>query len=191
MQLTLQSFKFWGIIFDSKLALLPCINRLETETMRSVNLLHILEHTSWGASHSSLLTIYRSIYRSDVRSKLYYGSVVYGAAAETNDVIRFRIHPQPYWLVMKKLIKLCKSALNLLSTTSYPLPYSHITSSIKKHLFARWQHLWHNLTSNKLHNIYSSLSISIKHSETQLSCWEQMLYNYLGSYISNQLLPKG
>jgi len=68
-----------------------------------------------------------------------------------------------------------KSPLNLLNITAYPLPYSDITSFIKKHLFARWQHLWHNLTSDKLHNIYSSLPISIQYSETQLSHCEQLI----------------
>ena len=50
-----------------------------------------------------------------------------------------------------------KSALP--NITSYPLPYSDITSSIKKHLFTRWQHLWLNSTSNKLRNIYPTLPI--------------------------------
>jgi len=36
---------------------------------------------------------------------------------------------------------------NLHNITSYIIP---ISSSIKKHLFARWQHLWHNSTLNFL-----------------------------------------
>ena len=72
-----------------------------------------------------------------------------------------------------------KSALNLPNITSYSLPYSHITSSIKKHLFARLQHLWHNSTRNKLHNIYSTLPISSKYPKAQLTRQEQTLYNRL------------
>ena len=47
--------------------------------MKSINLLKILAHTSWGANHSSLLTIYRSV----VRSKFDYGSIVYGSARKS------------------------------------------------------------------------------------------------------------
>ena len=60
-----------------------------------------------------------------------------------------------------------KSALNLLYITAYPLPYFDM-ASIEKHLFAKWQHLWHNLTSNELHNIHSSLPVSIKLPETNV-----------------------
>jgi len=47
--------------------------------MKSINLLKILARTSWGANHSSLLTIYRSV----IRSKLDYGSIVYGSARKS------------------------------------------------------------------------------------------------------------
>ena len=41
----------------------------------------------------------------------------------------------------EKADQAAKSALNLPNITSYPLPYSDITCSIKKHLFTRWQPL--------------------------------------------------
>ena len=50
-----------------------------------------------------------------------------------------------------------------LNVTAYWLPV--LISN--KHLFAKWQHFWHYLTSNKLHNIYFSLPIIIKHYDTQ------------------------
>ena len=51
----------------------------KTKTMKSINLLKILAHTRWGANHSSLLTIYRSV----VHFKLDYGSIVYGSARKS------------------------------------------------------------------------------------------------------------
>ena len=42
----------------------------------------------------------------------------------------------------EKADQAAESALNLPNITSYPLAYSDITSSVKKHLFARW----HNST---------------------------------------------
>jgi len=86
-----------------------------------------------------------------------------------------------------------KSALNLPDVTPYPLPNSDITPSIKKHLFIRWQLLWHNLTNNKLYNIYFNLPINIQYSETQLSRREQTLYNRLRighTYLTHSYLLK-
>ena len=54
-------------------------NNVTNISIKSINLLKILAHISWGANHSSLLTIYRSV----VRSKLDYGSIVYGSARKS------------------------------------------------------------------------------------------------------------
>ena len=78
----------------------------------------------------------------------------------------------------EKADQAAKSSLNLPNITSYPLPYSDITS-IKKHLFTRWQHLWHNSTSNKLHNIYPTLPVNSNYPKAQLTRQEQTLYNRL------------
>ena len=57
----------------------------------------------------------------------------------------------------------------------------------------RWQHLWHNSTSNKLHNIYPTLPISSKYPKAQLTCQEQTLYNRLRighTYLTHSYLLK-
>ena len=41
-----------------------------------LNLLKVLSHTNWGADRTVLLQLYRSL----IRSKLDYGSIVYGSA---------------------------------------------------------------------------------------------------------------
>ena len=87
----------------------------------------------------------------------------------------------------EKADQAAKSALNLCNITSYPLPYSDITSSIKKHLFTRWQHLWHNSTSNKLHSIYPTLPVNSNYPKAQLTRQEQTLYNRLR--IGHTYLP--
>ena len=51
-----------------------------TVTMKSINFLKVLARTSWGANHSSLITVYRSV----IRSKLHYGSVVCGSARKSS-----------------------------------------------------------------------------------------------------------
>ena len=83
--------------------------------------------------------------------------------------------------------------VNLPNITSYPLPYSDITSSITKHLFTRWQHLWHNSTSNKLHNIYPTLPINSKYPKAHLTRQEQTLYNRVRighTYLTHSYLLK-
>ena len=80
--------KFLGVIFDNKLTFLPHIRYLKEKCVKALNLLHVVAHTSWGADQHSQLHLYRSL----VRSKLDYGSVIYGSARESYYVywIRYR-----------------------------------------------------------------------------------------------------
>jgi len=55
------------------------IRYLKEKCVKALNLLHIVAHTSWGADQHTLLHLYRSL----VRSKLDYGSVVYGSTRES------------------------------------------------------------------------------------------------------------
>ena len=71
--------KFLGVIFDNKFTFLPHIRHLKEKCVRALNLLRVVAHTSWGADQQTLLHLYRSL----VRSKLDYGSVVYGSTRES------------------------------------------------------------------------------------------------------------
>jgi len=89
---------------------------------------------------------------------------------KTPTYLTFSISPSHIGITgNEKADQAAKAALNLRNITSYPLPYSDITSSIKKHLFTRWQHLWHNSTGNKLHNIYPTLPINSNYPKAQLT----------------------
>jgi hypothetical protein len=68
--------KFLGVIFDSKLAFVPHLKQLKTKCTKSLNLLKIVSHRDWGGDTEVLLRLYRHL----VRSKLDYGSIVYGSA---------------------------------------------------------------------------------------------------------------
>ena len=68
--------KFLGVIFDNKLTFLPHIRYLKEKSVKVLNLLRVVAHTTWGADQHTLLHLCRSL----VRSKLNYGSVVYGSA---------------------------------------------------------------------------------------------------------------
>jgi len=63
--------KFLGIIFHRKL----CLHYLKSKCTKALNMLRFVAHTSWGADQQSLLHLYRSL----IRCKLDYGSIVYGS----------------------------------------------------------------------------------------------------------------
>ena len=71
-----EDFKFLGILFDRKLSFIPHIKYLKAKCLKTLNLLKVLSHTDWGADRTVLLQLYRSL----IRSKLDYGSIVYGSA---------------------------------------------------------------------------------------------------------------
>ena len=72
-------FKFLGLIFDRKLSFIPHIKYLKAKCLKALNLLTVLSHTNWGADRTVLLQLYRSL----LRSKLDYGSIVYGSAMKS------------------------------------------------------------------------------------------------------------
>ena len=68
--------KFLGVIFDRKLSFISHIKYVKAKCL---NLLKVLSHTSWDADRTTLLHLYRSL----IRSKLDYGSIVYGSARKS------------------------------------------------------------------------------------------------------------
>ena len=74
-----EEIKFLGVIFDKKLTFIPHIKKLKAKCRKALNLLRVVAHTDWGADRKVLLHLYRTI----VRSKLDYGSTVYGSARES------------------------------------------------------------------------------------------------------------
>ena len=71
-----EDFKFLGVLFDHKLSFIPHIKYLKAKCLKALNLLKVLSHTDWGADRTVLLQLYGSL----IRSKLDYGSIVYGSA---------------------------------------------------------------------------------------------------------------
>ena len=68
--------KFLGVIFDTKLTFKNHIQYLKTYCQKALDILRVVEHTDWGADRIVLLSLYRSL----VRSELDYGCIVYGSA---------------------------------------------------------------------------------------------------------------
>ena len=70
--------KYLGVIFYKKFTFIPHIKKLKAKCQKALNL--VVAHTDWGADRKVLLNLYRTI----VRSKLDYGSIVYGSARESS-----------------------------------------------------------------------------------------------------------
>ena len=71
--------KFLGVVFDRKLSFIPHLQQLRTKCTKTMNLLKVVSHRDWGGDSETLLKIYRCL----VRSKLDYGSIVYGSARKS------------------------------------------------------------------------------------------------------------
>ena len=71
--------KFLGLLFDKKLTFIPHIKALKAKCLKALDVLKVLSNTNWGGDRSVLLNLYRSL----IRSKLDYGSVVYGSARKS------------------------------------------------------------------------------------------------------------
>ena len=68
--------KILGLIFDHKLCFIPHIKYLKSKCQKALNLLKVISSTSWGADRKTKLLIYSAL----IRSKLDYGSMVFGSA---------------------------------------------------------------------------------------------------------------
>jgi ribonuclease HI len=71
--------KFLGVFFDNKLSYIPHLKYLRAKCLKAMNLLRIVAHQDWGGDTQTLLKLYRCL----IRSKLDYGSIVYGAARKS------------------------------------------------------------------------------------------------------------
>ena len=70
--------KFLCLIWDTKLTFELHIKYLKAWCQKSLNTLKVLSRTEWGADRTTSLKLYRPL----VRSKLDYGCIVYGSAAQ-------------------------------------------------------------------------------------------------------------
>ena len=82
--------RFLGLIFDSKLSFIPHIKMLKAKCNKALDIIKVVSSTDWGADRSVLLNLYRSL----VRSKLDYGSIIYGSARKTYLQMLDPIHHQ-------------------------------------------------------------------------------------------------
>ena len=88
--------KFLGVIFDRKLNFISHITYVKNRCIKALNLLKMLSNTTWGGDRTTLLKIYRAL----IRSKLDYGSIIYGSARKSYIGMLDTIHHQGLLLAL-------------------------------------------------------------------------------------------
>lgn len=82
--------KFLGIVFDSKLSFITYLKLLKKKCFKAMNVLMVLSKTKWGADSSTLMNLYRTL----IRSKLDYESIIYGSARKSYIQFLDTVHHQ-------------------------------------------------------------------------------------------------
>ena len=85
-----QEHTFLGVIFDNKLSFIPYIKYLKVRCLKALNLIKVVSRFDWGADSIILLPLCRAL----VRSKLNYGSIVYGSARKSYIGMLDTVHHQ-------------------------------------------------------------------------------------------------
>lgn len=75
-----KSVRFLGLTMDSRLTYKEHLNALKKKCIAALNVLKCVSRTSYGSDRDTLLLLYRSL----IRSKLDYASVVYDSACISN-----------------------------------------------------------------------------------------------------------
>ena len=77
---TVTNVRILGLHFDRRLNWIVHLKMLKAECMRCLNFLKVLSAKSWGADSNILLRTYKTI----IRPKLDYGSIIYNSASATS-----------------------------------------------------------------------------------------------------------
>ncbi|XP_060782170.1 uncharacterized protein LOC132889552 isoform X2 [Neoarius graeffei] len=101
-----ESFKYLGVWFDSKLNWNIHISKVIAKTVKVINVMRCLTGYSWGAEKGTLLTIYQAM----IRSIFDYGCQVYGAAS--NSALK-RLD-----VIQSKALRVCCGAFASTSTSA-------------------------------------------------------------------------
>ncbi|GBN93821.1 hypothetical protein AVEN_35623-1 [Araneus ventricosus] len=173
--------KFLGITFDKKLTFRPHVIKLRKKLDKALNILKVLSNTSWGASRTSLLRVYRAA----ILSKMDYGCVIYGSARQSVLKILDPIHHSALRLcsgafrtspVESLYVECCEPPLDhrrhigivgnekadiaakearRITWPYVPLP--DIDGILRSEVRRSWQEIWNTQVNNKLHYIQPSV----------------------------------
>ena len=123
--------RYLGLWFDRRLTWKAHIDKLETKCKRVLNVMRCLTGMEWGASRSSLMTLYYAL----LRSAIDYGSFVYGSASDSRLMKLERIQ--------SRALRLCCGALQSSPIVSLHVELGEMPLAIrrKKLSLAYWSNL--------------------------------------------------
>ena len=67
------TIKILGMYFDKKINWIQHLKHLKTSLIRSLNIMKMLNHTTWGGYRNTIIKIHRQL----IRTKLDYGATIY------------------------------------------------------------------------------------------------------------------
>ena len=145
------SFKFLGIVLDSRLSMVKHIEYIKTKCNARLNLFRCIAGIDFGADRKTLLQLYRSL----VRPIIEYGAVIYAAASE-NQLKKVET-------IQNTFIRI---ALGVMKTS--PIPSLQVESGIQPLYFRRVEQslrYTNKIMFHPHHNTFKSLHIlpSIHH----------------------------
>ena len=102
--------KFSSLIFYTNLSFISHIKYLQTRCLKALDILRVLSSSEWGADREVLLTVYRTL----VRSRLDYGSIIKCGSARNSYIGLARSSRAAFRtsLVQSIYVKVNKSSLN-------------------------------------------------------------------------------
>ena len=113
----IKEYKYFGLIFDSKLSFIPHMKALKTKCLKALNILNVMSNTHCGADCTTLLHLYRAL----VCSKLDYGSIIYGYTRIMNEATHCQC-----WLEHRHYVWLASSDLTMLKHIGHQWPWIQI-----------------------------------------------------------------
>ena len=180
-----QSCKFLGLVFDSRLTWRIQIENLKHRCRKDLRLMRIVAGHPWGAD----LTTLRRLYCSLVRPKIDYGSFLYGTAAISNLVQIDRIQYEASRTILGALrctstYKL-EAEANLMSLrvrrNQLLMQYACRVTTIPEHpvseLIETHTNLQNILLGSYTHSAIDSLEIESSNLHFQLSTMPRILIN--------------
>ena len=135
--------KFLGLYWDPQLTFRKHVEYLKNKCTNVLNLMRVLSHTHWGGDSRTLMKIYRSL----IRSKLDYGSIVFMKAQD--DILK------PLDVIHHAGIRLALGAFKSSPVESLYVEANELPLSLRREELAMKYAL--KIRSNKNNPTYQSL----------------------------------
>ncbi len=114
------SIKFLGVTLDARLTFAEHIKKMEDKCKKVINVMRCLTGREWGASCSSL----KSIYVAVIRSVLDYGSIVVGSAAKS---LLMRLE-----VIQNQALRICCGAFKTSSVPAIQLEMGELPLELRR-----------------------------------------------------------